>query len=75
MKMAEIIKTILEEKGMKKAEIAHSEGISLQLVNYRLHQTKSMTVPIAVQMLNGCGYRLVAMPKGNPIPKDSYEVE
>ena len=75
MRIREVIESILKDKGMKKSEIAHSEGVSLQLINYRMHQTKRMTISVAVQMLNGCGYKLVAIPKGSPLPKDSYEVE
>ena len=73
MKINKLIRQILKDTNQKPATIANSEGISPQLVNYRLSRD-SMTVNSAVQMLNGCGYRLVAVPKGAPMPKNGYEV-
>jgi|GEM_PF-5797726 hypothetical protein len=73
MKIKEVIKEIMKATGLKKSNIAHSENISLQLVNYRFSSNDMMTAT-AVQMLRGCGYKLVAIPKGDALPKNAYEI-
>lgn len=73
MNIKEVLKEIMKATGIKKANIAHSENISPQLVNFRF-TSKDMVTASAVQMLRGCGYKLVAMPKGDPLPKNAYEI-
>lgn len=73
MKINAIIKQILKDTKQRPSTIANAEGISPQLVNYRLSRD-NMTVESAIQMLSGCGYKLVAIPKGSPVPKNGYEI-
>lgn len=75
MKSLELIESILKDKGMKKSELAHAAGINPQLVNYRLKKVVNMTIPSMVQLLDACGYRLVAMPKTEKVKTGWYEVE
>ena len=75
MKALELIESILKAKGMKKTELANAAGINPQLVNYRLKRVVNMTIPSMVQLLDACGYRLVAMPKTEKIKDGWYEVD
>lgn len=74
MKINEVVKCIVKARQIKLSGVANSIGIQRQTVNYRLNHTDNMTVNSAVQLLEGCGYRLVAIPKENPMPRDAYEV-
>lgn len=73
MNVINVIKKIMKETNTRKSNIAHSENVSLQLINSRFNR-KDMTTATTVQMLRGCGYKLVAMPKGDALPKNAYEI-
>lgn len=73
MRIVQTIKKILEDTKQRPSTIANAKGISRQLVNYRLTRD-DLTVDSAVQMLDGIGYKLVAIPKGSAVPKNGYEI-
>lgn len=75
MNIIETIKAILKETGQTKRSIANAEHISPQLINNRLNRGSDMQVASAVQLLRGCGYKIVVMPRGERVKDGWYEVE
>lgn len=72
-----ILKTIMEEQGMKKAELGRAVGLesakASDLVNKRMKQ-KNISVNVLGEMLAAMGYDLVVVKKGANLPKNSYIV-
>ncbi len=74
MNIVDAIKKIIADNGLKKTAIANAENISPQLIQSRLKQ-KDLNTETAAQMLRGCNYKLVAIPRGAAIPKDGIEID
>jgi hypothetical protein len=74
MTLRQIVETVLERQKLPKASIARAENISPQLINYRLNHTESTSVANAMQLLRGCGYKIVAVPKNERVRDGWFEL-
>ena len=75
MNLKETIISILENRGMRKIDLANNVGITKQVLNIQITRNNDWYISTAIKWLDGCGYKLVAMPKELPLPKDSYELK
>lgn len=75
MNVIETIKEILKKTKQTKRSIANAEHISPQLINNRLNRASDLQVSSAAQLLRGCGYKIVVMPRGERVKDGWYEVE
>lgn len=74
MKIDKVIRTLIEVRGMSLASYARVLGITRQTLNNRFAKD-SMRLDMAYEMLSPLDYKLVVMPKGARLPKDSFEVK
>lgn len=76
MTSKEIVREILAKKGIRQITIAQRLGTSKQAVQYLLKdiRCKGMQIQKMCDLLELGDYMLVAMPKSEQVPKDSYIV-
>lgn len=76
MTSKEIVREILAKKGIRQITIAQRLGTSKQAVQYLLKdiKCKDMQIQKMCDLLELGDYMLVAMPKSEPIPTNSYIV-
>lgn len=72
----EIMKTIMEEKNLTNAALAHDLGLTIAAMWDRVNTSKSRDISSAIlaQTLDAMGYTLAAVPKDAPLPERSYIV-
>lgn len=75
MKPAEIIRTIMNEKGVGIAEMSRRLGVPMWKGSNRLTQSENMTYKTMLQFCDALDYKIVIMPKGSRTPKGGYEVD
>lgn len=74
MKVKEAIEGIIKANKLTKTSIGNAEGLSPQTITNRLNRSASMSVENASQLFSGCGYKLVAVPRGEKVKDGWYEV-
>ena len=74
MKATEIVRKIVELKGMKYAQLAYQLKTNGRVLYERLSQ-KNISVDKLNEMLQALGYKIVIMPYNTPIKDDWYEVK
>ena len=76
MTSKEIAREVLSRKGFRPITIAQRLGTSKQAVHYLLNdvQCKDMQIQKMCDLLELGDYMLVAMPKGEAVPENSYIV-
>lgn len=75
MKFKEVVLEILQNRGLRKTDLAKNVEVSRQALNNQLVRNQTWLDVTMIKWLDGCGYKLVAMPKELPLPKDSYELK
>ena len=75
MSFKEVILEILKERGLRKVDLSRNVEITTASLCNQLTRNKTWIDATMIKWLNGCGYKLVAMPKELPLPKDSYELK
>lgn len=78
MKIEAIVKAIMEEKNMSKAQLGRAVGIADEknpsdVINKRLKQ-KNISVNVLSEMLGAMGYTLTIVPAGPKLKDGEYEV-
>ena len=85
MKVEEILKTIMEEKNMSKAQLGRAVGVvtaeeakekpskATDVINKRMKQ-KNISVNVLGEMLAAMGYTMVIVPAGPKLKDGEYEV-
>lgn len=74
MKANEIVRTIMTEQDIGPTKLANRLGKITRLVTDRLN-ISNPTVEKLQELLKVLDYKIVIMPAGAKLPKDSYEVE
>lgn len=77
MNAKEIVKVIMEEKGITQAIMSDRLGISRQAMWDRLNNKKNKDLSVAVldDMLRVLDCKIVVLPREARTPKGGYEVE
>lgn len=77
MTSKEIVKTIMEQKNISNADLAHMVGIKPTAMWDRLNNTnsKDMNVAVLSKMLQVLGYKIQIVPSGKKITEGVYEVD
>ena len=77
MKGREIIKAIMEKKGLSNADLASQLGISPAALWDRLNAKKLKDIPVSLlqDMLCAMNYKVIVVPRSTRLPVDGYEVE
>lgn len=78
MNATEILATIMEEKGISKAQLGRAVGIADEknpsdVINKRMKQ-KNISVNVLQEMLSAMGYTMVIVPSGPKTKYGEYEV-
>ena len=78
MKVEEILKTIMEDKGINKAQLGRAVGIADEknpsdVINKRMKQ-KNISVNVLSEMLSAMGYTMVIVPSGPKVRDGEFEV-
>lgn len=78
MKVQEILETIMEDKGMTKAQLGRAVGIADEknpsdVINKRMKQ-KNISVNVLSEMLAAMGYTMVIVPSGPKVKDGEFEV-
>lgn len=78
MRVEEILKDIMEDKGMTKAQLGRAVGIADEknpsdVINKRIKQ-KNISVNVLSEMLGAMGYTLAVIPKGTKMQNGEFEV-
>lgn len=78
MKVEEILKEIMSEKGVGKAQLGRAVGIGddknpSDVINKRMKQ-KNISVNVLNEMLGAMGYTLAVVPTGRKMKDGEYEV-
>ena len=85
MRVEEILKTILEEKGWSKAQLGRAVGVvtpeeanekpskATDIINKRMKQ-KNISVNVLSEMLTAMGYTITIVPAGPNLKNGEYEV-
>ena len=85
MKVEEILKNIMEEKNMSKAQLGRAVGVvtaeeakekpskATDVINKRMKQ-KNISVNVLSEMLAAMGYTITIVPVGPNLKKGEYEV-
>lgn len=78
MRVEDILKTVMEENGMTKAQLGRAVGIADEknpsdVINKRIKQ-KNISVNVLSEMLGAMGYTLAVIPKGTKLKDGEYEV-
>ena len=76
MEIKAIIKTLMNQDGLKNAALAERLGLTAQAMWDRLNNKKhkSIGVDTAVDILKAMDYKLVVMPRGARMPEGAVEV-
>ncbi len=74
MKIAEAIRAVMVEQGVKVGMMAGRLGKKQNVISERLSQN-DMTITKAGEMLRVLDYKIVVMPKSTSTPKGGFEVE
>lgn len=77
MTSKEIVKSIMEQKNVSNAELAHQVGIKPTAMWDRLNNTNSKDLNVALlsEMLRVLGYKIQIVPYNKKIADDIYEVK
>lgn len=78
MTSKQVLKTIVEKTGLKKAMVAARLGISPQSLNGRIQESangKDLTVALASVTARACDYKIVFVPTDTKLKEGWYEVE
>lgn len=78
MRVEDIMKAIMDDKGMTKAQLGRAVGIADEknpsdVINKRMKQ-KNISVNVLSEMLASMGYTMVVVPSGKKLKDDEYEV-
>jgi len=78
MRVEEILRAVMEEKGMTKADLGRAVGIADEknpsdVINKRMKQ-KNISVNVLGEMLAAMGYTMVIVPVGATMKVGEYEV-
>lgn len=83
MKVEDILKNILEENNMSKAQLGRAVGVvtaeeaksskATDVINKRMKQ-KNISVNVLKEMLTAMGYTITIVPVGPNLKKGEYEV-
>lgn len=76
MTSKEIVKTIMAQKDVSNATLAHSVGVKPTAMWDRLNNTNSKDLNVALLngMVRALGYKIQIVPFGKQTPEDGYEV-
>ena len=74
MKIAEAIRAVMVEQGVKVGMMAGRLGKKQNVISERLSQN-DMTITKAGEMLRVLDYKIVVIPKSTSTPKGGFEVE
>ena len=74
MKATEIIRKIVEQKGLKYSQLAYQLNTNGRVLYERSTQ-KNISVDKLNEMLQALGYKIVIMPYNVPVKDDWYEVK
>ncbi|MCD8321487.1 MAG: winged helix-turn-helix domain-containing protein [Oscillospiraceae bacterium] len=77
MKGREIVKRIMENKGVTNAVLSKRLGLTQAALWDRLNTKKAKDIPLStlVEMLEQLDYKVQIVPGDTAIPEDGYEVE
>lgn len=73
MKATDIIRAIVDSKGMKYSALAYQLHITGSVLYERLSQ-KNLSVNKLYEMLQALGYKIVVMPYNAQVKSDWYEI-
>ena len=85
MKVEEILKAIMDEKGWSKAQLGRAVGVvtaeeakdkpskATDIINKRMKQ-KNISVNVLSEMLSAMGYTITIVPAGPNLKNGEYEV-
>ena len=85
MRVEDILKSIMEEKGMSKAQLGRAVGVvtaeeakdkpskATDVINKRMKQ-KNISVNVLSEMLTALGYTITIVPAGPKLKDGEYEV-
>lgn len=78
MRVEDIMKAIMDDKGMSKAQLGRAVGIADEknpsdVINKRMKQ-KNISVNVLSEMLAAMGYTMVVVPSGPKVKDGEYEV-
>ena len=76
MKVRDIIKKLMGEKGFANAKVAHDIGVAPAALWQQLNGEKeNLTINRIMKILDVLNYEIQIVPKGTPLPDNSYRLD
>lgn len=75
MKANEVMRCVMAATHTSTSEIARVLNITPAATRQRFNGERSMSVDNFSEMLDICGYEVIAAPKGAKLPTDSFKID